>query len=157
MLPTLRIGFLVTPGSLRAAFRTAKQLADWHGDLPIQLALARFIDDGLLSRHIRKVAREYAIRHALIAEAIRRDFSDWLQLIPSAAGLHVAGHTPPGVSIDLEQVVRRAESSGVQLRTLADFSATRSPRAGLVVGYGAVATPRIEEGLRRLRRSFRSR
>jgi GntR family transcriptional regulator/MocR family aminotransferase len=90
MLPTLRLGFLIAPASLRGALRTAKQLTDWHGEVPTQAALARFIDDGLLGRHIRKVAREYAIRHAIIADAIRRDFGDYLQLIPSAAGLHIA-------------------------------------------------------------------
>ena len=125
--------------------------------MPVQAALARFIDDGLLSRHIRKVAREYAIRQAMIAEAIRRDFSECLRLIPSAAGLHLAARTAPGVSIDVEQVVRRAESWGLMVRALSYFSATSRPQDGLVIGYGAVATPRIEEGLRRLRRSFRPR
>jgi GntR family transcriptional regulator/MocR family aminotransferase len=157
MLPTLRLGFLIVPASLHAAFRTAKQLTDWHGEVPTQAALARFIDDGLLGRHIRKVAREYAIRHAMIAEAIRRDFGNYLQLIPSAAGLHMAAHTAPGVSIDLEQVVTRAESCGLLVRALSYFSATSRPRDGLVIGYGAVPTTRIDEGLRRLRRSFRPR
>ncbi len=157
MLPTLRLGFLIAPASLRAALRAAKQLTDWHGEVPIQAALARFIDDGLLGRHIRKVAREYAMRQAMIAEAIRRDFSECLQLIPSAAGLHLAARTAPRVSIDVEQVVRRAESWGLMVRTLSYFSATSRPQDGLVIGYGAVATPRIEEGLRRLRRSFRPR
>jgi GntR family transcriptional regulator / MocR family aminotransferase len=157
MSPTLRLGFLIAPASLRAAFRAAKQLTDWHGEVATQAALAQFIDDGLLARHIRKVAREYAIRHTMIAEAIRRDFSKYLQLIPSAAGFHLAAHTAPGVSIDLEQVVSRAESWGLLVRTWSYFSATSPPRDGLVIGYGAVATPKIEEGLRRLRRSFRPR
>lgn len=157
MLPTLRLGFLIAPASLHAAFRTAKQLTDWHGEIPTQAALARFIDDGLLGRHIRNMAREYAIRHAMIADAISRDFSEYLQLIPSAAGLHLAAHTALGVSIDVKQIVRRAESWGLLVRTLSYFSATNPPQDGLVIGYGAVATPRIEEGLRRLRRSFRPR
>jgi GntR family transcriptional regulator / MocR family aminotransferase len=157
MLPALRLGFLVAPASMRAALRAAKQLTDWHGEIPTQAALARFIDDGLLARHIRKVAREYAIRHSMIAEAIRRDFSEYLQLIASTAGLHLAAHTAPGISIDLEKVVSRGESWGLLVRTLSYFSATHTSRDGLVIGYGAVATQKIEEGLRRLRRSFRPR
>jgi GntR family transcriptional regulator / MocR family aminotransferase len=66
MLPALRLGFLIAPASLRGALRTAKQLTDWHGEIPTQAALARFIDDGLLARHIRRVAREYAARHAMM-------------------------------------------------------------------------------------------
>src|ERR1700754_728682 len=59
MLPMLRVGFLVAPASLQPALRTAKQLSDWHGDTATQAALARFIDEGLLGRHIRKATREY--------------------------------------------------------------------------------------------------
>ena len=44
MLPTLRLGFLIAPASLQPALRTAKQLTDWHGELPTQAALARFVD-----------------------------------------------------------------------------------------------------------------
>ena len=157
MLPALRIGFLVAPGSLRVGFRTAKQLMDWHGELATQAALARFIDEGLLSRHIRKVAREYATRHATISAAIGRNFSEWLQLVPSGAGLHVAARSVPGLSIDLNQVVRRAEGWGVLVRTLSNFSPGSVAPDGLVFGYGALATGRIEEGLKRLRRCFRLR
>jgi GntR family transcriptional regulator/MocR family aminotransferase len=157
LLPTLRVGFLVAPASLRAAFRSAKQLMDWHGELPTHAALARFIDEGLLGRHIRKVAREYAVRHEMISAAIRRDFGDWLRLVPSGAGLHVAARSAPDAAIDLNEVMRRAEAWGVLVRTLAYFSAGSAAPDGLVFGYGALATGRIEEGLKRLRRSFQPR
>jgi GntR family transcriptional regulator/MocR family aminotransferase len=90
---------MIAPASLRGALRTAKQLTDRHGEISTHPALARFIDDGLLARHIRKVTREYATRHALIAEASRRDFSEWVRLIPSAAGINVAVDRAPDVSI----------------------------------------------------------
>lgn len=83
MLPALRLGFLVAPASLQPALRLAKQLTDWHGELPTQAALARFIDEGLLARHIRKAAREYGRRRERIAGILERDFSPWLQLVPS--------------------------------------------------------------------------
>jgi GntR family transcriptional regulator/MocR family aminotransferase len=110
MLPTLRLGFLIAPASLRAALRTAKQLTDWHGELTVQAALARFIDEAFLARHIRKVRREYATRHARITEAIDRNFAGWLRLIPSSAGLHLAARKAPGASIDLARVAKHAEA-----------------------------------------------
>ena len=154
MLPTLRVGFLIAPASLQPALRSAKRLSDWHGELPTQAALARFIDQGLLARHIRKVAREYATRHAQIVEAIQNGFDGRLRPVPSVAGLHVTGEVVSGVSLDVEQVVRRAEALGVIVRTLADFSA-HSSRTGLVIGYGTIATDKIQEGMRRLARCFR--
>src|SRR5262249_12290009 len=46
LLPTLRLGFVVTPPSLRDAVHSAKYVTDWHTSLPLQAALASFIDDG---------------------------------------------------------------------------------------------------------------
>jgi GntR family transcriptional regulator/MocR family aminotransferase len=157
MLPTLRLGFLIAPASLQPALRSAKQLTDWHGELPTQAALARFVDDGLLARHIRKVAREYAKRHARICEAIERHLAEWLCAIPSAAGLHVAAHLTAGRSIDLVDVVKRAEARGVMVQQISRFCMDTPARDGLVIGYGAIATAKVDEGLRRLGRSFRAR
>lgn len=155
MLPILRLGFLVAPASLQPALRTAKQLADWHGELPTQAALARFIDEGLLARHIRKVAREYAIRRERIATGLQRDFSAWLHLVPSVAGLHFAARVAPGVRVNVEQVVRRAGARGVAVDDLRRFYSDVPRQAGLVIGYGAIPTSKVDEGLRRLEASFR--
>jgi GntR family transcriptional regulator/MocR family aminotransferase len=145
MLPMLRIGFLVAPNSLSPALRTAKQLTDWHGDLITQGALAQFIDEGLLVRHIRKATREYAARHELIVSTLNRDFAGWLQLVPSAAGLHLCVRA----DVDVQPVVARARANGVGVRALADFCAG-TPQHGLVIGYGGIPLEKITEGLRRL-------
>ena len=157
MLPTLRVGFLIAPVSLQSALRTAKHLSDWHGELPTQAALARFIDEGFLARHIRKSAREYAKRRAQIADAIHGEFKAWLRVIPSAAGLHIAARVASGASIDVDQVVRRAQAWGVIVRTITHSSGDTPPPAGLVIGYGAIPTAKVREGMRRLAASFRRR
>src|SRR5207244_7969344 len=54
MLPTLRLGFLVAPPSLRAALQKAKYVSDWHSSVLAQAALARFIDDGAFAHHLRR-------------------------------------------------------------------------------------------------------
>lgn len=150
LLPTLRVGFLVAPVSLQPALHAARQLTDWHGELATQAALARFIDDGLLARHIRAVTREYASRYARIAEGIERRLARWLQVVPSAAGLHVAARLTPGVTIDLADVVRRAERRGVAVKRLTDYALAPSVADGLVLGFGSIAGTDIDEGLVRL-------
>ena len=157
LLPTLRVGFLVAPASLQPALHAAKQLTDWHGELATQAALARFIDEGLLARHIRAVTREYASRYARIADVLERRLSRWLRLVPSAAGMHVAATVVPGAAVDIAQVVRKAEARGVAVRALADFHLATPVRDGLVLGYGGIATARIDEGLTLLAGAFAAR
>jgi GntR family transcriptional regulator/MocR family aminotransferase len=155
LLPMLRLGFLVAPASLQPALRRAKQLTDWHGDLPTQAALARLIDEGLLARHIRKATREYAIRREQIIAALHHDFADWLRLVPSLAGLHLCARLAPGATVDVNLVVRHAQRSGVAVEDLARYCGTGPEQPGLAIGYGGIAAERIGAGLRRLAESFR--
>ena len=57
LLPTLRLGFIVAPPSLRDAVHKAKFVKDWHTSTTIQAVLAHFIDGGGFARHIRRCAR----------------------------------------------------------------------------------------------------
>lgn len=157
LLPTLRLGFLIAPTTLQPALHAAKQLSDWHGELATQAALARFIDQGLLARHLRRVAREYANRYAQIADALEHRLSRWLRLIPSAAGMHLAADVVPGTSVDITHVVRRAEERGVRVTALGDYYFGSPVRAGLVIGYGAIPTSRIDEGMKQLAACFSRR
>ena len=154
LLPTLRVGFLVAPISLQPALHAAKQLTDWHGELATQAALARFIDEGLLARHIRTVTREYAARYSRIVEGLERRLAPWLQVVPSAAGMHLSATVNPDAAVDIAHVVARAGARGVAVRSLADFAIASPRRAGLVLGYGGIAGARIDEGLTRLAAAF---
>jgi GntR family transcriptional regulator/MocR family aminotransferase len=150
MLPVLRLGFLVAPASLQPALRRARQLSDWHGEPSTQAALARFIDEGLLGRHIRKATREYAARHRHLTTTLSAEFSSFLSLVPSAAGLHLSARA----ASDLDAVVARAAEAGVALRTLGSYCAEEPKQHGLVLGFGAIRTADLTEGLRRLRSAF---
>ncbi|MFG1680413.1 PLP-dependent aminotransferase family protein [Nonomuraea sp. NPDC049269] len=137
LLPMLRLGFLVAPASLMPALRAARQLTDWHGELSAQAALARFIDEGLLARHIRKATREYAARHALIVDALAGD--DRLRLVPSVAGLHLCARFAPGASV--------RPSPRLAVERLDAYCGETPAQNGLVLGYGAIQQSKIPEGL----------
>jgi GntR family transcriptional regulator / MocR family aminotransferase len=152
LLPILRLGFLVAPPSLRPALRAAKYVTDWHSPLTNQLALARFIEEGGLARHVRRTRAVYRARHERLTAALTTRFARWLEPVPSVAGLHVAAYFRSASVDDAHDVVEPARRSGVTLPALSWFSARpEHARPGLVLGYGAIPTDRIDEGLRRLR------
>jgi GntR family transcriptional regulator / MocR family aminotransferase len=155
LLPTLRLGFIVAPSSLRSAVHKAKYVSDWHAPGLVQAVLARFIDDGSYARHIRRVGNVYRARHALIVDILSRDFRQYLEPVPSSTGLHVtavARRLPPSRMVDIAQ---RAADVGVAVQVLSRFTIGPSQQAGVMLGYGAIATNDIEEGLQRLRACFR--
>jgi GntR family transcriptional regulator/MocR family aminotransferase len=151
-LATLRLGFVVTPPSLASALTGAKFLSDWHSPVPLQAALAEFIAAGHFARHVRRMRLVYEARHDLIGDILRQRFADHLEVIPSAAGLHICA-TAPALSVEqVATVIERAARAGVACHPLALFALDEPESAGFVIGYGAIATDRIEEGLERLHR-----
>lgn len=152
MLPTLRLGFLIAPPATRAALTAAKYVTDWHTSLPTQQAMASFIDEGDFARHIRKMRTVYAQRHHLVTATIARAFAGQLEPVTSTAGLHIAALAPCATVADIDRVAERALHRGVNIQRLVSFTVTRPPVPGLVIGYGAIPTDRIPEGLHRLRR-----
>jgi GntR family transcriptional regulator/MocR family aminotransferase len=154
LLPSVRLGFVVGPPSIRDAIHAAKFIADWHSSMPVQAALARFINDGGFARHIRKMSAVYRIRHETIASTLARDFADVVELVPSTAGLHLTAVARNAGRKEITAIVERAMNEGIAMHELSTFSINRQPRTGLVLGYGAIATARVDEGLRRLRACF---
>jgi GntR family transcriptional regulator/MocR family aminotransferase len=154
MLQTLRLGFLVVPPSLRNALHRAKLVSDWHTASLGQAALARFMEDGGFARHIRKMTGVYRERRALITEIVERDFGAHVELIPSEAGLHVTV-LGRGLTVDeMGKIVSRAIERSVAVQRIRPFTLGRTGRTGFMLGYGAIPTARIKEGLRLLRKCF---
>jgi GntR family transcriptional regulator/MocR family aminotransferase len=151
LLPMLRLGFLIAPPSLRDALRHARQLSDWHGDVPAQAALARFVDEGLFARHIRRATKVYAERHERITSTVDRVFAGRLRVVPSAAGLHLCALAEQ----DLEPIAARAARAGVAVQTLSDLCGG-FPEPGLVLGYGSIPVERIDAGLAALDKAWGS-
>ena len=161
MLPTVRAGFVLAPPGLQGALAAARQLGDGYGQVAMQAALARFIDEGQLARHVRRAGRVYAERHARIAAALAGQES--LELIPSAAGLHVTALLRDGDAGRAGRVVAAAAKLGVVLDDLGSYihqdpsspdsdshdsdSHDSNRGAGFVFGFGAAATDRISDGL----------
>src|ERR1700704_1349192 len=93
--------------------------------VPAQAALASFIDEGGCARHLRKMNAAYRPRHQLLTTVLARDFADQLEVIPSAAGLHVTVLARVANSEQLSAIVRRASDAGVEVQQLSAFALSR--------------------------------
>jgi GntR family transcriptional regulator/MocR family aminotransferase len=146
LFPGLRIGFIVAPEPIRRALVAARQLTDWHGPLLTQATLARFIHEGHLARHIRKMRRIYAERRQKLMDCLQAALARSLDLWPSVAGLHIAASLNHGVSGDV--VAESARKMGVGVESLGEH--------GLALGYGLIGAGQIPEGVSRLKKAMNS-
>jgi GntR family transcriptional regulator/MocR family aminotransferase len=148
MLPSLRLGYLVLPPDLVDAFVAARAVADRHSPSVDQAALADFIEDGQLERHVRRMRMLYAERQAVLIEAARRELGGLLEVAPSDAGMHLVGWLPDGVN-DRDASARAADKN-VEAPPVSQYYIGPADRSGLVLGYASVAAKESRAAVRRL-------
>jgi GntR family transcriptional regulator/MocR family aminotransferase len=144
MFPSLRIGYVIAPQSLVARLRRAKWLADRHSSVPDQAALADFIAEGHLERHIRRMRRLYGRRRDVLVESLERSFGKRVQICGDAAGMDLL------VRFQDERIAEKAEAVKVQLVSSASCYLTEAPRGEFVLGFSSIGERSIREGIRRL-------
>jgi len=148
--PSVRLGFAVVPRPLAEPIVALRQLIDWHPPTAMQTALAGFINDGLLDKHIRRSRRVYAERHHILTEALSGPLADHLSACAANAGLHVAALLRAGLCE--KEVLQAAARHGIATSGLHDCFQTAPAQPGLLIGFGAVSTTSLPAALRTLGR-----
>ncbi|KAG1200741.1 hypothetical protein G6F35_012347 [Rhizopus arrhizus] len=138
LYPGLRVGYLVLPKPLTAAFQAAHAELYREGHLMTHAALATFIAEGHYAAHIRRMRMLYGRRRAMLVNLIERRLGpDWLHRDASMAGLHLVLTLPP--DMDDLRVVDVARSKGVLTRALSRYYVNaQGRRPGLLLGYACV-------------------
>ena len=152
--PSIRLGFAVVPQPLAEPVAALRQLIDWHPPIAMQTALAGFINDGLLDKHIRRSRRVYAERHHILTEALSGSLADHLTARASNAGLHVATVLREGLRE--KDVLQAAARHGIITAGLHHCFRTGPAQSGLLIGFGAVSTAGLPVALRTLGRILAS-
>jgi GntR family transcriptional regulator/MocR family aminotransferase len=144
MFPGLRIGYVIVPRSLVSTFARAKWMADRHTPVHQQATLHRFMSEGHLDRHVRRMRRTYAHRRAVLMESLERHFGDRAQVFGEAAGTHAY------VRLDDPDIPARAERNKVQLREAGRYYIGTPPRNEYLLEFSMLSERSIREGIRRL-------
>jgi GntR family transcriptional regulator/MocR family aminotransferase len=92
-------------------------------------------------------------RRERLLDCLKSDCAEWLDPIPSAAGLHIAAVSRKVV--DDAVLVAEARKLGVRVHALGAHYVRRPAKRGLMFGYGAIEENAIAEGPTRLRRVLR--
>jgi GntR family transcriptional regulator/MocR family aminotransferase len=135
---------VIAPDSLVARLRRAKWLADRQTPVPEQAALADFISEGHLERHIRRMRRIYGERRDALVESLERYFGERAQIRGDAAGMHLL------VRFQDEKMAERAAAVKVQLVSSAACYLTEPPVSEFILGFSSIGERSIREGIRRL-------
>lgn len=138
LYPGLKLGYLVVPKPLIEAFRQAHYDLNRPGQLPLQAALAEFIEMGHFASALRRARQTYAERRKTLLEALAPCLSDGATgafVSGAEQGLHLCLRLPARVD-DRELAQRLEERHGLVARPLSAYCLSRDDLRGLIIGYG---------------------
>ncbi len=148
IFPALRIGYLIAPESIVAAFAGAKWLADRHTSTLEQETLAEFIASGAYERYLRRARKANARRRETLLEAIEQHLGDRVEVTGHGSGAHIV--LWPKNRVNEETVIGRAAEDDVGIYATSHYYYGRPTRTGFLLGYAHLREREIEEGIRRL-------
>jgi GntR family transcriptional regulator/MocR family aminotransferase len=152
IFPALRLGYLIAPKSLVAAFTATKWLCDRHTATLEQETLAEFISSGAYERHLRRARRANAVRRRAFLEAIAEHLGDRVSVTGDGSGTHLV--LWPRRRASEETLIARAAAEEVGVYGVSPYFLKRATRPGLLLGYSRMKEAEIREGIRRLAKAI---
>ena len=147
MFPELRLGFIVPPRWAMATLLAAKQLSFHENPRLEQDALAAFISEGHLTRHIRKMRTVYADKRAAMEKALRTLCGPWIDVVNP----HGATYITVRLRDDMNpmKVAATCRADGVRVLPLDPLYFGRPALNGFVIGLGRIPLDRIDQAIGR--------
>jgi GntR family transcriptional regulator/MocR family aminotransferase len=152
LFPALRIGYLVVPRNLIAAFSAVREAADIFPPTLPQRVLKDFIAQGHLARHLRQMRGIYAERLECLNNEFVAQMGGLAHIEVAESGLHVVAF--PYGDEDDHLLTKEAARRGVTTAPLSSCYADAPVRRGLILGFGSVSRPLIVHGVRSLVQAF---
>ncbi len=113
-----------------------------------QMAMASFIEDAALERHLRSMRRRYGAKRNILIDALSTHLPE-VRISGTAAGLHLLAWLPDGT--DEHATAMQARRSGVGVHELHRHCTTHAPSSpALLLGFALPSESELKTATRLL-------
>jgi GntR family transcriptional regulator/MocR family aminotransferase len=143
--PGLRLGYATGRADVIARLIECRRQSHVLVPTSSQVALAEFIATGGFARHLRALRLALTRRRAVLVEALRREASEWVEILPQEVGMHVTVRLSPHLArragdVDL---AARGRENGLVLLPLSQQYAGGKGECGFFLGFAGWAEDEI--------------
>jgi GntR family transcriptional regulator/MocR family aminotransferase len=133
LAPALRLAWMVPPARLIDEVEDVLRITGVTPPTLDQLALAAFISDAALERHLRAMRRRYRAKRDVLVDALHTYLPE-ARVRGTAAGLHLLAELPAGA--DERAIGLRAREAGVAVHEVHRHCTTQAPfPPALLLGF----------------------
>jgi GntR family transcriptional regulator/MocR family aminotransferase len=135
--PALRLAYMVVPTSLISPILKIKRKMEFIGEGLQQAAMAKFISEGHLEKHLRSSIKYYIDRRTCLINELKNHFGDEIEINGEYTGLHLAiKFADRQFSPEIQE---KAAESDLMLKPVSSYSIkTVVHRNSLVIGFGLI-------------------
>jgi GntR family transcriptional regulator/MocR family aminotransferase len=151
LFPAMRLGYMVVPLDMRERLTAALNATGQFAPLITQAALADFITEGHLTRHLRRMRRLYAERRLTFMEQFDAHLSEWMELRRTDSGIQLVGLFRDQTRDDAA-VAEEAKRQGVNVSPLSLQYRFEPKSKGLLMGFAAADTKATIRAIEKLAR-----
>lgn len=150
LAPGLRVAYLIVPPRHVELAETIASASGLGVSVHVQLAMADFMADGALRRHIHRMRVEYGERLSLLYRTLVSSGIERVLPGPPSGGLQLCVALPPGASDT--QVVTDLSRQGLHALPLSTLSHEQEwmGKSGLLLGIGLVPLSEVEARAREM-------
>jgi GntR family transcriptional regulator/MocR family aminotransferase len=148
LFPGLAAGYLVLPEDLVEYYARARVLTGEQIPYLLQEALAQFIRDNLLDRHIARMKDVYKERKRALLDALASTFAERASVTSTDAGMHLLVQFD--TRMNSQEITAAAASKGIGLISTAPCYFGKAKPREFVLGYGDLSERQLREGVKRL-------
>ena len=134
LYPGLKLGYLVVPKALVSVFHQVHYDLNRPGQMPLQAALAEFIEMGHFAAALRKARLSYAQRRQSLLDGLKPCLGEHAFITGAEQGLHLCVRLPQ--TLDDQALAQHIGHQGLTVRALSAYCIARQDARGLVIGYG---------------------
>jgi len=148
LFPSLRLAYLVVPPNLITPTRKAVNYTARSSTVVQQAVLARFIEDGHFTTHIRQMRQLYAERKDALVAEIHKQLGGLASTHGTETGMNLIVNIPDG-SLDRD-IYDASRKIGLIAYPLSVHYTDETPQNGLILGFSHVRSEIMPEYVAKL-------
>ncbi len=135
LFPAMRLGYMVVPKLLLPAVNSALSATGQFAPLMVQAALADFMNEGYLIRHLRQMRRLYASRRSHFIAQFNQHVGHRMILEPTDSGIQIAGYFKG--TVNDRKIAAAIAAAGLNVSPLSMQFRFKPVQQGLLMGFAA--------------------
>ena len=139
--PAIRVGYLAAPTNVIQTLTPYRRLVDRQGDPVLERALAHWIEEGALQRHLKKSLRIYRERRDLLSQYLREHLGEVLSFREPEGGMATWVRCAP--EVDVLALATYTATRGVSLEGVDYWQAYR----GIRLGFASLTPEEMTQGM----------